>query len=377
MATAISTMRLLSTKSAAETISGALPTNATYQLWEEKMDVLQTTRRGLIKGLALVALSATMITGLTTAAAAQTTLRIAVPDPVGSSVGRAATRFAELVDEKTGGEVRFEVFPDGVLFGGDQNAAVNQLGSGSLDGLILASSVYASFEPRMNAISLPYLFADYDQLQAYLQGEPGTELLASLERFSIKGLGFFLRTFRDVTTRDTAITTAEDFADLTLRVPNNPLFVGLFEALGANPTPMAFSEVYSALQLGAIDGQENPVEVPFNNQFFEVQGHLNITQHVADSFLVALSSSAWDRIPEDWRDEVEAAADEMIAEHDAEEIAAEADIIAQLEERGMQVNRFAEGELERVQAIARGIYPQFEEQIGAEFVQKSLDFVAQ
>lgn len=341
------------------------------------MDVLKLTRRGLIQCLASLALVSTAIAGVTTGASAQTTLRLAVPDPVGSSVGRAATRFAELVEEKTGGEVMFEVFPDGVLFGGDQNAAVNQLGSGALDGLILASSVYASFEPRMNAISLPYLFSDYQQLQDYLDGEPGDELLASLDRFGIKGLGFFLRTFRNVTTRETPITTIEDFEGVSLRVPNNPLFVGLFEALGANPTPMAFSEVYSALQLGAIDGQENPVEVPLNNQFFEVQGHLNLTQHVADSFLVALSNSAWEQIPEDYRDEVQAAADEMIVEHDAEEIAAEEEIIAQLEERGMQVNRFADGELERVQEIARGIYPEFEEQIGREFVQMSLEFVAE
>ncbi|AUH35433.1 C4-dicarboxylate ABC transporter substrate-binding protein [Paracoccus tegillarcae] len=335
------------------------------------------TRRALTGSLAALAIATTALTGLASGAYAQTSLRMAVPDPAGSSVGRAATRFAELVSEKTDGEVAIEVFPDGVLFGGDQNAAVNQLGSGALDGLILASSVYASFEPKMNAISLPYLFADYDQLQAYLGGEPGDELLASLDRFGIHGLGFFLRTFRDVTTRDTAITTAEDFQGVTLRTPNNPLFVALFEALGANPTPMAFSEVYSALQLGAIDGQENPVEVPYNNKFSEVQGQLNITQHLADSFLVALSGNAWDSIPEEHREAVQQAADEMIAEHDAEEIAAEQDIIAKLQDEGMQVNHFADGKLERVQEIARSIYPEFEDQIGAEFMQKSLDFVNQ
>lgn len=338
---------------------------------------ISITRRALTGSLAALAIATTALTGLASGAYAQTSLRMAVPDPAGSSVGRAATRFAELVSEKTDGEVAIEVFPDGVLFGGDQNAAVNQLGSGALDGLILASSVYASFEPKMNAISLPYLFADYDQLQAYLGGEPGDELLASLDRFGIHGLGFFLRTFRDVTTRDTAITTAEDFQGVTLRTPNNPLFVALFEALGANPTPMAFSEVYSALQLGAIDGQENPVEVPYNNKFSEVQGQLNITQHLADSFLVALSGNAWDSIPEEHREAVQQAADEMIAEHDAEEIAAEQDIIAKLQDEGMQVNHFADGELERVQEIARSIYPEFEDQIGAEFMQKSLDFVNQ
>ncbi len=141
----------------------------------------------------------------------------------------------------------------------------------------------------------PYLFADYNQLQAYLSGAPGEELLTSLDRLDIKGLGFFLRTFRNVTTRDTPITKAEDFKGITLRTPNNPLFVSLFKSLGANPTPMAFSEVYSALQLKAIDGQENPVEVPWNNRLYEVQGQLNMTQHLADSFILALSSAAWEK----------------------------------------------------------------------------------
>lgn len=331
-------------------------------------------RRAVIRSIAAIAVAGTTLAG---PAFAKTKLRMAVPDPIGSSVGQAATQFAKLVAEKTGGEVNIEVFPDGVLFGGDQNAAINQLGGGALDGLILASSVYASFEPKMNAISLPYLFSDYDQLQTYLGGEPGNELLASLDRLGIHGLGFFLRTFRNVTTKETAITKAEDFKGLTLRTPNNPLFVALFQALGANPTPMAFSEVYSALQLGAIDGQENPVEVPYNNKFSEVQGQLNITQHLADSFLVALSKSAWNRIPENHREAVQIAADEMIAEHDVNEIAAEQSIIGKLQEQGMGVNYFADGELARVQEIARSIYPQFEEQIGAEFMEKSLNFVSQ
>lgn len=333
------------------------------------------TRRALLQGAAALGL---MLSGMLTpqAALAETQLRLAVPDPTESSVGRAATRFAELVAEKTGGEVAIQVFPDGILYGKDQNAAINQLGSGALDGLILATSVYASFEPKMNAISLPYLFSDYDQLQAYLAGEPGQELLSSLDRLNIKGLGFFLRTFRNVTTRETAITTAEDFAGLNLRTPNNPLFVSLFQALGANPTPMAFSEVYSALQLKAIDGQENPVEVPFNNRLYEVQGHLNMTQHLADSFLVALSSAAWQKIPAEQHAAVQEAAAEMIAEHDAQEIAAEAEIIEKLKAAGMQVNQLAEGELDKIQAVARGIYPQFEEQITPEFMQKSIDFVS-
>lgn len=323
---------------------------------------------------ALIALTMTL---LGSQAQAAVNLRLAVPDPAQSSVGQAASRFAELVDEKTDGEVTFQVFADGVLFSGDQNAAINQLGSGALDGLILASSVYASFEPRMNAISLPYLFKDYDQLQAYLDGEPGQQLLASLERLNIHGLDFFLRTFRNVTTRDTPITTAEDFSGITLRTPNNPLFVSLFKALGANPTPMAFSEVYSALQLEAIDGQENPVEVPYNNRFYEVQGQLNMTQHVADAFLLALSDATWQRIPEEYRDEVQQAANEMTAERNQIEIDQEQEIIEKLKAEGMQVNQLAEGELEKIQATAQSTYSTFSDTIGEDFMQQSLDFVSQ
>jgi tripartite ATP-independent transporter DctP family solute receptor len=227
----------------------------------------------------------------------------------------------------------------------------------------------------MNAVSLPYLFSDYDELKAYLRGEPGQTLLNSLNDMDIHGLGLFLRTFRNVTTRETPITTAKDFEGITLRTPNNPLFVSLFQALGANPTPMAFSEVYSALQLEAIDGQENPVEVPYNNRFYEVQNHLNMTQHLADSYVLALSNSAWNRIPEQYRDEVQSAAMQMVKEHDAEEIAQEEEIIAKLKEEGMQVNRFEEGELEKVQETARGIYEQFSDKIGEDFMKMSLDFV--
>jgi tripartite ATP-independent transporter DctP family solute receptor len=337
-------------------------------------NTLNITRRTILRVALLGAVAFACITGVQPAFA-KTSLMLAVPDPIESSVGRAATRFAQLVDQKTDGQVQFQVFADGVLFGRDQNSAVNQLGAGALDGLILASSVYASFEPKMNAISLPYLFANYDQLKAYLDGAPGQELLASLERMNIKGMGFFLRTFRDVTTRDRAITKASDFKGLTLRTPNNPLFVKLFQALGANPTPMAFSEVYSALQLQVIEGQENPVEVPYNNKFSEVQGQLNMTQHIADSFLLGLSSKAWGRIPAEYQGAVMDAVSQMIKEHDAQEIQQEQEIVEKLQQQGMQVNHFADGELEKVQKIARGIYGEFEDQIGADFTKESIDFV--
>ena len=127
----------------------------------------------LFAGLRLVGAAAVaVVLGQSPAQAQDHTLRLAVGDPIGSSVGVTAEKYAELVAEKTNGQVAIEVFADGVLFGGDQNAAVNQLGDGSLDMLILSTNVYASFEPRMNAMSLPYLFSDYDELLGYMGASP-------------------------------------------------------------------------------------------------------------------------------------------------------------------------------------------------------------
>lgn len=301
--------------------------------------------------------------------------RLAVGDPISSSVGVTAEKFAEIIAEKTDGRVQVEVFPDGVLFGGDQNAAVNQLGDGSLDMLILSTNVYASFEPRMNAMSLPYLFSDYDELVAYMKGEPGQTLLGSLDRLGIKGLSMMLRTFRHVTTADRPVTTAADLEGLKLRVPNNQLFVKFFEAVGANPTPMAFVEVYTALQLGAIDGQENPVEVPLANRFYEVQDHLNLTGHIGDGYILAINRGLWEGLPEDIQGAMQEAALEVADFKTEYDLSEEERVIQELKDKGMTVNELAEGEKKKLQQTATELYPEFEGLIGAEFTAESLEFL--
>ena len=332
--------------------------------------------RMMARAAALLA-AAVGIAALPPAATAQDAvdLRLAVGDPIASSVGVTAEKFAELVADKTGGRVQIEVFPDGVLFGGDQNAAVNQLGGGSLDMLILSTNVFASFEPRMNAMSLPYLFSDYDELIRYMEGEPGQTLLDSLDRLDIEGLAMMLRTFRHVTTANRPVTKASDLEGLKLRVPNNQLFVKFFQAVGANPTPMAFVEVYTALQLGAIDGQENPVEVPLANRFYEVQKHLNLTGHIADGYILAINKARWEGLPEDLRAPMVEAAREA-ADFKAEyDISEEERVIEELGQHGMAVHELEPEEKEKLRQIALELYPEFEELIGADFMAQSLAFM--
>lgn len=302
-------------------------------------------------------------------------MRLAVGDPADSAVGVAAQHFADTVSESSDGRIEVEVFPDGTLFGGDQNAAVNQVQSGSIDATILSTSVYASFEPRMNAISIPYLFEDFDQYVEYLEGEPGQTLLESLDSLDTEGLAMMTRTFRQTTNSVRPITQPSDFEGLTIRVPNNDLWVETFEAFGANPTPMDFTEVYSALQLEVIDGQENPVEVPLANSFYEVQDYLSLTNHIVDGYVLAVNQELFDGFDADTREILQEAADET-AEFKRQYDLDEAETtIEQLEAEGMEVNELSAEQQAAFAAEAEKLYPQFEEMIGAEFVQMTLEFV--
>lgn len=307
--------------------------------------------------------------------AEEVTIRLGVGDPAASSVGVTAQHFADEVAEASDGRITVETFPDGTLFGGDQNAAVNLLGNGTLDSTIISTSVYASFEPRMNAISLPYLFKDMEEFNGYLEGEPGQELLESLDKLGIEGTALLTRTPRQTTTSVRPITQPEDFEGLKIRVPQNELWVEFFGSLGANPTPMDFKEVYTALQLGTIDGQENPLEVPFNNKFFEVQEYLSLTEHISDGYVLGFSKKKWDSLDEEARTILQEAAAETAdfkLNYDEEE--AEKTVSA-LEEEGVKINELSEDQRGEFEDAAASLYPQFEGLIGKEFVDKSLEFL--
>lgn len=304
-----------------------------------------------------------------------TTIRLGVGDPAASSVGVTAEHFAEKVAELSDGKVKVETFPDGTLFGGDQNAAVNLLGNGTLDSTIISTSVYASFEPRMNAISLPYLFKDMEEFSGYLEGEPGQELLGSLDALDIKGVTMLTRTPRHTTNSVRPIEMPEDFEGLKLRVPQNDLWVKFFGSLGANPTPMDFKEVYTALQLGTIDGQENPLEVPVNNKFFEVQDYLSLTGHISDGYILGFNKAKWESYDEETQKVLEEAAAETAdfkTQHDADEAEK---TLATLEEEGVKINELTPEAQEAFQKAAEKVYPELQEAIGTEFVQSSLEFL--
>lgn len=302
-------------------------------------------------------------------------IRLALGDPAGSAVANAAEHFAEQADELSDGAVKVEVFTDGTLFGGDQNAAVNLLANGSLDATIISTSVYASFEPRMNAISLPFLFDDADEFTSYLTGEPGQELLTSLEDQGISGLSLLTRTPRVITNSKLPIEGPSDLDGVKLRVPQNELWVKFFGELGANPTPMDFKEVYTALQLGTIDGQENALEVPVSNKLFEVQDYLSMTNHISDAWVLGFNQEKFEGYSPEVQDILrEAGTNTFEWKREADDAQVEKNLV-ELEEQGITINELSDEAREEFAQRAEDLYPTFEGLIGQEFMQKSLDFV--
>ena len=295
----------------------------------------------------------------THAAMAKTTFNLSTPDPDNSEITLAAQKFAEIVSAKTGGEIEVKVFPNGQLYGGDPSAAVRQLSGGSLDMLLLSSSLYANFNPKFTAISVPYLFDDTQQLRTYLTGPLGQELLGDLNKIGITGLMMWQRPMRQMTNSRRPITEPKDLVGMKFRVPNNPLWMEFFAKMGAVPTPMAFGEVYNALQLKVVDGQENPINIPVVAKFYEVQKYASLTNHMADAWVLGMNPAKFNTLTDAQKKAVRDASVEAEAWKVANDTADANKSIEFLKSKGMEVNSLTPDQQKAFVAVSKQLFPKF------------------
>jgi len=287
------------------------------------------------------------------------TLTLSTPDADTSEITLAAKKFAEIVSTKTNGELTIKVFPNGTLYGGDPSAGVKQLAGGSLDMLLNSTSLYATFNPKFTAIAIPYQFRDIEQLRAYLDSDLGQELQSDLGNIGIKGVDLWSRPLRQITNSKLPVTSPADMKGMKLRVPNNPLWVEFFGAMGAAPTPMAFAEVYNALQLKVVDGQENPISVPVSAKLYEVQKYATISNHIADAWVLGMNPARYDGLSDAFKAALNDAAKETEAwkaENDAADIEKS---IATLKANGMEVNELTDDQRKAFVDVAAGLEEKF------------------
>jgi len=206
-------------------------------------------------------------------------------------VGQASRLFAKLVEEKTGGRVKIDTFGNGVL--GSEPDMQASVQAGFIDIMVGPTPNLVGVVPQFMIFDLPFFYKDFAAADAVMDGEVGAKLFSQLnEKTGIVGLAWWDNGFRHMTNKIRPINTVDDMAGINIRVIPNPLFIATWKALGTNPTPLPWPELYSALENGAVDAQETPYALIYTARFYEVQSHLTKTGHVYTPF-VLLASRKW------------------------------------------------------------------------------------
>ena len=219
---------------------------------------------------------------------------------------QASLRFAEEVDRLTEGRIAVEVFPNESL--GKEIDLINGMQLGTVDMTITGESLQ-NWSPMAALLAVPYAYGSLEQMDEVASGEIGDEIEQQIiERAQIRPLAYFARGPRELTASRT-IESVEDLQGLKMRVPNVPLFVDTWSALGAQPTPMAFSEVFTSLQNGTIDAQENPLALIRSASFSEVQSYVNLTDHVRSWIYLTISEQTWNQLSDEDKQAIQEAAD--------------------------------------------------------------------
>jgi len=225
--------------------------------------------------------------------------------------GQGALLFKKLAEERLPGEVKVEVYPNSQLFGDAKEMEALALG----DVQIIAPSLskFDKFTKQLQVFDLPFLFDDIAAVDRFQQSDDGKQLLTSMEDLGYVGLGYWHNGMKQLSANK-PLKTPADAAGLKFRIQASDVLLAQFEALDANPQKMAFAEVYQALQVGTVDGQENTWSNIYTQKFFEVQPYITETNHGVIDYMVVTNSEFWNGLPEDIRTELEAIMAEVTAE---------------------------------------------------------------
>ena len=291
--------------------------------------------------VAAVALSA-----LGLAQAQTRTIKFANQNAKGHPVVLGMEKFAELVDQKSGGKMKVQVFPGGAL--GSDQANVSAMQGGTLEMASMNSGIFASVVKDFAIYDFPFLFANPKEADAVVDGSFGKGLHAKLEEKGMVGLAYYELGFRNITNSKRPIAKVEDIAGLKLRVIPNPINVDWVSALGANPTPLPFPELYAALEQKAVDGQENPVATIQGAKLYEVQKYMTLTNHQYNPQSVVVSKKFWDGLSADEKKVVQDAATESAKYQREQSRTAAGTILESLKKNGMQVTDLPAAEVAKL-----------------------------
>jgi TRAP-type transport system periplasmic protein len=274
-----------------------------------------------------------------------------------------AQKFAELVAAKSSGNMKVKLFPGGTL-GGDLQT-VSALQGGTLEMTVLNAGLLAGQVKDFEVLDFPFLLNNAKEADAVVDGAFGRKLLAKLGDKGLIGLSYWDLGFRNITNSKRPIAKLQDLAGLKLRVVQTPIYIDLFNALGANAVPMPFPELYTALEQKAVDGQENPVTVIVTSKFYEVQQHITLTRHIYNPQALLISKKFWGKLSEAEKKILREATVVATAYQRELSRARESDAIETLKKNGMQVTILSPVELQRFRDKAKAVIDKHTQSVGS------------
>lgn len=281
-----------------------------------------------------------------------------------SNQGRAVKYFAEELSKRSGGKLKLKGFGDASL--GSDIQMQNALIGGAQEMMVGSTATLVGIVKDFGVYDLPFLFNNEREADAVLDGPFGEKLLKSLNDKGLVGLVYWENGFRNLTNSKRPITKVEDMGGIKLRVMQNPVYIDMFNRFGANAVPLAFSELFTALETGTVDGQENPVTTIQSSKFYEVQKYLTISRHVYSPWIVLASKRWYDGLSADEKKILNEAA---VASRDFERKdsrEASAQSVAYLKEKGMQINELSPAELDRMREMVKPAFDKYAADGGAD-----------
>ncbi|ASP67936.1 TRAP transporter substrate-binding protein [Sinorhizobium meliloti] len=276
-------------------------------------------------------------------------------------------KFAELVKEKSGGKIEVKLFPGGTL-GGDVQT-VSALQGGVIEMTVLNAGILASNVKEFGAVDLPFLFDSGEEADKVMDGPFGTSLMERLPATGLVGVAYWELGFRNLTNNRRPVTKLEDIKGLKIRTIQSPIPVELFNALGANAVPLPYTELYTALETGTVDGQENPSANIINAKFYEVQKYMTLTRHQYNPQIVLVSKKFWDGLNDEEKTVLQQAAVE--ARDFQRKVSREQDAAAleEIRKTGMEVSELSPEETQKLRDAVKPMIEKFSADIGQETVE--------
>lgn len=274
--------------------------------------------------------------------------------------------FAKRVKEYSNGKIDIQLYHGSTLGGDDKMLQATQSGTQEI--------YYGSFAPisgrvkELQIFDFPFLFDNYDEIDAVFYGPIGDALFKKMEPLNLIGLGWAETGFRQLSNNKREVKTVDDLKGLKIRVMQNPVALETWKSMNTNAVPMSFAEVFTALETGALDGQENPLVHMYSNKMYEVQKYITITNHVYTPCGLMVSKRFWDTLTPEDHDALRKAADEAVRIHRTNMLAADKEVVEQLRGHGVSVEALPPAELAKLREMVKPVVAKFTPTIGEEFV---------